>query len=140
MKNLDRCAIHTMTTKAWDLPTACSKFSAAGVKGVGVWRQWLEGRSLAESKSYLDDNGLTPVSLVRGGFFTAKTPELRQAAIDENKKCLDEAAAFSIQDFDPLPKNIPKLDSPPLSAPFFNFRCLHPTHLKHPVKSPFRRI
>lgn len=94
MENLDRCAIHTMTTKSWDFQTACSKFSAVGVKGVGVWRQWLEGRSLAESKAMLDDNGLTPVSLVRGGFFTAKTPELRQAAIDENKKCLDEAAAI----------------------------------------------
>jgi sugar phosphate isomerase/epimerase len=94
MDNLDRCAIHTITTKAWDLPTACSKFSAVGVKGVGVWRQWLEGRSLTESKKLFDDHGLTPVSLVRGGFFPALTPELRQKAIDENKKCLDEAAAI----------------------------------------------
>lgn len=94
MNDLNRCAIHTITTKHWDLPTACAKYSAAGVPGVGVWRQWLEGRSLSESKKILDDNGLTPVSLVRGGFFTAATAEGRAKALDENRRCLEEAAAI----------------------------------------------
>jgi len=94
MNNLSRCAIHTITTKQWDLPTACTKFAAAGVPGVGVWRQWLEGRPLAESAKLLGDHGLTAVSLVRGGFFTAPDLAKRQAAIDENRRCLDEAAAI----------------------------------------------
>jgi len=94
MKDLSKCAIHTMTLKSWDLSTACEKFSAAGIGGVGVWRQWLGGRSLSESRKILDDNGMTAVSLVRGGFFVGKTEEQRQAAIDENKRCLDEAAAL----------------------------------------------
>lgn len=93
MENLDRLAIHTMTTKPWDLPTACAKYSAAGVPGVGLWRQWLEGRSLAESRKLLDDHGLTAVSLVRGGFFPYTTDEEKQAAYDDNCKALDEAAA-----------------------------------------------
>lgn len=94
MKTLERCAIHTITTKQWDLPTACAKYAAAGVPGVGVWRQWLEGRPLAASKKLLDEHGLTAVSLVRGGFFTAPTADLRQAALDDNRRCLDEAAAI----------------------------------------------
>jgi sugar phosphate isomerase/epimerase len=94
METLDRLAIHTMTTKPWDLPMACAKYSARGVTGVGLWRQWLDGRPLAASKTMLDDHGLTPVSLVRSGFFPGLTAEERQAALDDNRKALDEAAAL----------------------------------------------
>lgn len=94
MDNLSRLAIHTMTTKPWDLPTACAKYAAAGVPGVGVWRQWLEGRPLDESRKLLDDHGLTAVSLVRGGFFPGLDETERREAIDENRRALDEAAAI----------------------------------------------
>lgn len=90
----DRLAIHTMTTKPWDLPTACAKYSQAGVPGVGVWRQWLDGRPLAESRKLLDDHGLKAVSLVRSGFFPYLTKTEKQAAHDDNIKALDEAAAI----------------------------------------------
>ena len=91
---LPRLAIHTITTKQWDLPTAVRKYSAAGVRGAGVWRQWLEGRSLAESRSLLDDHGVAAVSLVRGGFFPGITQSERRAALDDNRRALDEAAAI----------------------------------------------
>ncbi|MGF1453599.1 MAG: sugar phosphate isomerase/epimerase family protein [Opitutales bacterium] len=94
MPDLERCAIHTITTKPWDLGTACAKYSAAGVTGVGLWRQWLDGRPLAESRRMLDDHGLRAVSFVRGGFFPAKSEAERLAAIDDNRRCLDEAAAL----------------------------------------------
>ncbi len=93
METLDRLAIHTMTTKPWDLPTACSKYAAAGGPGVGLWRQWLEGRPLAESKRMLDDHGLKAVSLVRSGFYPYTNAAEKQAAFDDNIKALDEAAA-----------------------------------------------
>jgi len=82
-----------MTTKPWDLPTACAKYAAAGVPGLGLWRRWLEGRPLAESKRILDDHGLKAVSLVRGGFFPYGDEAGRQAAYDDNIKALEEAAA-----------------------------------------------
>jgi sugar phosphate isomerase/epimerase len=91
--SLPRLAIHTMTTKQWDLPTAAEKYSAANVPGVGLWRQWLVGRSLAESRALLDDHGLKAVSLVRGGFFPGLDETERQAALDDNRRALDEAAA-----------------------------------------------
>ncbi len=91
---MDRLAIHTITTKAWDLPTAAKKYADAGVRGMGVWRQWLDGRPLAESRQILDDHGITAVSLVRGGFFPHLTPEEKQQSIDDNHRALDEAAAM----------------------------------------------
>ncbi len=91
---MDRLAIHTITTKAWDLPTAAAKYSASGVKGMGVWRQWLEGRSLGESRRIIDDYGISAVSLVRGGFFPYLNEKEKQSAIDDNLRALDEAAAI----------------------------------------------
>ena len=93
MDNLDRLAIHTMTTKPWDLPTAVRKYSSAGIRGVGLWRQWLEGRSLSESRALLDDHGMQTVSLVRSGFFPGLDAKERQTALDDNRRALDEAAA-----------------------------------------------
>lgn len=95
MQNIDRLAIHTMTTKPWDLPTACAKYASAGIRGVGLWRQWLDDRPLKESKKMLDDHGLQPVSLVRSGFFPYTTPQEKQAALDDNRKAIDEAAAVA---------------------------------------------
>lgn len=94
MENLSRLAIHTMTTKPWDLPTACAKYQNSGVSGIGLWRQWLEGRSLAESKQIMDDHGIKPVSLVRSGFYPYVTSSEKQAAFEDNVKALDEAAAL----------------------------------------------
>lgn len=92
--SLSRLAIHTITTKQWDLPTAVKKYAAANVPGIGIWRQWLDGRSLAESRALLDDHGIQPVSLVRGGFFPGLDETERQAALDDNRLALDEAAAL----------------------------------------------
>lgn len=93
MNDLSRLAIHTMTTKPWDLPTACAKYAAAGVPGVGLWRQWLDGRPLDASKQMLDEHGLKAVSLVRSGFYPHRNAAGKQAAFDDNIKALDEAAA-----------------------------------------------
>lgn len=93
MNDLSRLAIHTMTTKPWDLPTACTKYSEAGISGVGLWRQWLEERPLAESKRMLDDHGLQAVSLVRSGFYPYTSLPEKRDAFDDNMKALEEAAA-----------------------------------------------
>ena len=93
MEALSRLAIHTMTTKPWDLPTACAKYAAASVPGVGLWREWLEGRPLDASRRILEDHGLKAVSLVRGGFFPYLDEAAKRAAHDANIQALDEAAA-----------------------------------------------
>ena len=93
MNDLNRLAIHTMTTKPWDLPTACKKYADAGVTQIGLWRQWLEGRSLKENRQMLDDHGIKAVSLVRSGFFPYTNPQEQTASIDDNRRAIEEAAA-----------------------------------------------
>ena len=94
MNNLDRLCIHTMTTKPWSLTEACHGFARAGVPGITVWRQHLEGHSPGEARQVIQDAGLSCVSLCRGGFFPAPTAALRQEAIDENRRVIDEAAGI----------------------------------------------
>ncbi len=93
-KDLSRLCIHTITTKPWDIETAAIKYAAAGVKGITVWRDALEGRDIRKTGNLLRDEGLSVVSLCRGGFFPNTDKNKRQLAIDDNRKAIEEAAAL----------------------------------------------
>jgi sugar phosphate isomerase/epimerase len=64
------------------------------VKGVTVWRQWLEGRDIAKVGRSLRDADVEVVSLCRGGFFPAPDAAGRRRAIEDNLTAIDEAAAL----------------------------------------------
>lgn len=91
--DLSKLCIHTITTKPWSLAEAVEKYAARGITGISVWRQWLD-EDPARSGKLLKAAGMEVVSLVRGGFFPGKTAAERQAAIDDNKRAVDEAAAI----------------------------------------------
>jgi sugar phosphate isomerase/epimerase len=92
--DFSKLCVHTMTTKPWSLAQAADGYSKAGVKGITVWRNALDGRSLKESAKILSGSDLDVVSLCRGGFFPAETADKRRAAIDDNKRAVDEAAGI----------------------------------------------
>ena len=92
-KDLSNLCVHTITTKPWSIEEAADKFSAAGVSGITVWRDAMEGRDPIEVGKMLRDKGLDIVSLCRGGFFPHISESDRLHAIDENKVIIDEAAA-----------------------------------------------
>jgi sugar phosphate isomerase/epimerase len=92
MDDLSRLCVHTITTRPWPLDEAVRRYAQAGVRGITVWRQALEGLPVADSGRRIRDHGLSVVSLCRGGFFPAATEEGRRKAIDENRRCIDEAA------------------------------------------------
>lgn len=94
LTDFSKLCVHTITTKPWALDEAVKRYAAGGVKGITVWRQALEGRNIADSGKLIRDHGLSIVSLCRGGFFPALAPADRAKAIDENRRCIDEAAAL----------------------------------------------
>ena len=94
IENLDKLCIHTITTKSWSIEEAAENYSRAGVKGISVWRQYLEGRNIAQTGKMLKEHDLEVVSLVRGGFFPSTSSAKRAEAIDDNRKAVDEAAAL----------------------------------------------
>lgn len=94
IKDLSRLCVHTITTKPWNIETAAREFSRAGIGGITVWRDALSGRDIPATGQMLREENLEVVSLCRGGFFPALSPAARQAAIDDNKRAIDEAAAL----------------------------------------------
>jgi sugar phosphate isomerase/epimerase len=92
--DLSRLCIHTITTKPWPIETSAEHFAAAGVKGITVWRDALNGRDIMKTGNHLRSLGLSVVSLCRGGFFPSADPTKRNAAIDDNKRAIEEAAAL----------------------------------------------
>ncbi|MEQ9454690.1 MAG: sugar phosphate isomerase/epimerase family protein [Phycisphaeraceae bacterium] len=94
LTDLSTVAVHTMTNKPWSLAECCANYTKAGFGGLSVWRNVIEPIGIKEAARIVKDSGLKVPALVRGGFFVATDPAQRQAAIDTNKTCLDEAAAI----------------------------------------------
>jgi len=89
--DLSRLCIHTITTKPWSIEEAAKQYSAAGVNGITVWRDTLTGRNIRQTGEMLRQNGLSVVSLCRGGFFPSKDANRRQKALDDNRLAIEEA-------------------------------------------------
>jgi sugar phosphate isomerase/epimerase len=94
--DLNKLCVHTITTKPLGFEEACSRYGSRGIKGISIWRDAVEGLDYRTLKKCLKDNGLTPVSYVRGGFFPALSVEKRHAAIENNINMLREAAEMEI--------------------------------------------
>ncbi len=89
--DLSRLCIHTITTKPWTIEEAAIKYAGSGVKGITVWRDTLQDRSIKQTGDMLRQHDLEVVSLCRGGFFPNKQSVKRQEAIDDNRRAIEEA-------------------------------------------------
>jgi sugar phosphate isomerase/epimerase len=89
--DLKHCAIHTQTNKPWTLKQCVEAYSAAGVKGVSIWRNVIEPIGAKEAGRIVRDHGMAVPAVVRGGFLTAHDAAARSAALDMNRTCIDEA-------------------------------------------------
>lgn len=94
MNDLSRLCIHTIATRPWSLEQAISGYTRAGVPAITVWRQALEPYGAQQAGRMLRESGLAVVSLCRGGFFPAHSKLDRQAAIDDNRRTIEEAVAI----------------------------------------------
>jgi sugar phosphate isomerase/epimerase len=93
---LSRFAIHTITTKPWPLEQAIDQYARAGFGGISIWRDTLEGRDLVKVRTQVREAGLKGVSLVRGGFLAQADQQKRKEAIEENRRCIDQAKALDL--------------------------------------------
>lgn len=92
--DLSQLCVHTITTKPWSIEQAAKNFSEAGIGGITVWRDALNGRDIKQTGQMLRDSNLEIVSLCRGGFFPHTSNSDRQKALDDNRKAIDEAEAL----------------------------------------------
>jgi sugar phosphate isomerase/epimerase len=97
LHDLSRCAIHTQTNKSWTLRQCIDHYSAAGIRGISVWRNVLEEIKLADAGKMLRDGGMSVPALVRGGFFVSKDAASKRSAEEANRRCIEEAHAIGAE-------------------------------------------
>ncbi len=88
-----KLCVHTLTNKPWNLRQCVENYSAAGIPGITIWRNVLEGLDLKLAKRLIDNHGMKVVSVARGGFFPSMDASKRQEALDDNFRAIDQAAS-----------------------------------------------
>ena len=83
-----RLALNHATTKRWPLPDAVAACAAAGLAGIGLWREEVAAYGLDATAKLVRDAGVPVTSLCRGGFFGADD------WFDDNRRAIDEAATL----------------------------------------------
>lgn len=91
----DGLSINLATVREqWNLREAVEACRRHGISAIDPWRDQVEKIGLAESARIIKDHGMRVTGYCRGGFFPAADAKGRSAAIDDNKRALDEAAAI----------------------------------------------
>lgn len=91
---LARFSINQMTVRQLSLPELTAACRELGVPGVGLWRAPVQAYGVRATAKLVRDAGLAVTTLCRGGFLTAIDPAERSAALDDNRRAVDEAAAL----------------------------------------------
>ncbi len=98
MADLARLSLNTVTVREqWDLPQAIEGCVRHAIPAIAPWRDKLAAYGLGNAVRHIRDAGLAVSSLCRGGMFTAADAAGRMAAIDDNRRAIDEAAALGAQ-------------------------------------------
>ncbi len=93
LTDFSKLCVHTLTNKPWNLRQCVESYSAAGIHGITIWRNVLEGRNLKECKQILDDHNMVVPGVARGGFFPSVDKNERLVAIDDNLLAIEQSAA-----------------------------------------------
>ncbi len=88
-------SLNTATLRPqWSLAECIDGCERHGLGGISPWRDKLQELGVAEAARRIADAGLAVTGLCRGGLFTAADAAGRAAAIDDNRRAIDEAAAI----------------------------------------------
>ena len=83
--------------RQWNLPQAVAAAARHGFAGVAPWRDMVQETGPAESARIFRDSGLRVTGFCRGGLFAAGGRDKLQAAVDDNLRMIDEAAAIGAE-------------------------------------------
>ena len=90
-----RLSINQATLKYASLADALHVTAAAGVPAIGLWREPVGDVGVTVAARMLADSGLRFSTYCRGGFFTAPEGPGRRAALDDNRRAIEETATLA---------------------------------------------
>ncbi|WP_394891454.1 sugar phosphate isomerase/epimerase family protein [Mesorhizobium sp. AaZ16] len=79
----------------WGFVEAVEGCLRHGIRAIAPWRDQIAAAGLDEAARIVREEGLQVTGLCRGGFFPAPDAAGRRAAIDDNRRAVDEAAALN---------------------------------------------
>ena len=95
MKPAGPLSLNTVTVRdAWTLVQCIEGCARHGIPGLSPWRDKLAELGVAAAARHLRDAGLRVTGLCRGGMFPAADAAGRAAAIEDNRRAIDEAHAI----------------------------------------------
>ena len=91
-------SLNTATVRQqWTLPQIIDGCARHGIRGIAPWRDQVAAAGLKESAARIRDAGLVVSGYCRGGMFPAIDRDGRRAALDDNRRAIDEALALRAQ-------------------------------------------
>lgn len=93
MSDLSRLSLNQITTKSWSLAEAVEACAAAGLGGIGLWRDKVAEVGVDTAARLVRDAGLAVTSLCRAGFFPV-APDDVAATRTDNRAAVEEAATL----------------------------------------------
>jgi sugar phosphate isomerase/epimerase len=87
-------AMNSATVKSLNLQQLVDGCARAGITAIAPWRDLVQAVGIPQAGKMIRDAGLKVTSLVRAGLFTAADDAGRRAAIDDNRRALDEAVGI----------------------------------------------
>jgi sugar phosphate isomerase/epimerase len=94
--------------RQWSLREAVEACARFGFEGVAPWRDQVVAAGPTEAARLFKANGMRVTGYCRGGLFPAADAAGRQAAIDDNKRMIDEAATIAAEGIVVIGGGLPK--------------------------------
>jgi sugar phosphate isomerase/epimerase len=87
-------AINSATVKAWSLEQLVEGCKRAGITAIAPWRDIVQAVGVEKAGKFIRTAGIDVSCLCRGGMFTATDAAGRRAALEDNRRAVDEAAGI----------------------------------------------
>jgi sugar phosphate isomerase/epimerase len=92
--DLSLLSINSATIKSCTFEQVVEACARAGITAISPWRDIVQQHGLARAAALCRTHGMTVTGLCRGGMFPAADAPGRRAALEENFRAVDEAAAL----------------------------------------------
>lgn len=90
-------SINELTTFRWSFEEDVNNYAAAGIEGIGVWRQKLSDFGEERGIELLLEKGLKVSSLLWAGGFTGSEGKTYRESVDDAREAIRQAAAMQAQ-------------------------------------------
>jgi sugar phosphate isomerase/epimerase len=112
MRDLSRdkslLAVNSATVKPWTLEQLVEGCVRAGITSIAPWRDIVQAVGLERAGNLIRSAGLTVSCYCRAGLFPAADDAGRRAALDDNRRAVDEAAAIGARSLVLIAGGLPK--------------------------------